>query len=394
VPYPRIGRDPGTPAPPGLNEDEQVRVMLDANRKGMRRPQDELTALPADMPPPGGGWKKSGTLPAPGSGKPYTIYTFSHSDAHATTRKAKPQHKHKNHQPGRGPIGGATNQPVNDPHTMAVTQNRPNVPTGIDPESSVQATKNPAATQWLGAVGSAQLTAAEEALREAIEDPQATEEQIRSKAQNAAAAARQVALLGGAEEPRCAEVMQLVARAADRVADMRNDEFEGALQQEERSAGSVSAEKFKTCIRRSLAGEREREMLGGEINPAVLENVVRAISIIGDREADAVQDLIDQDKRAPGSVTDSEFTKAVSDVVGIAREAQMLGISRPKTDSAMASVAQVMRILIRHKADALRKLNEQKNAPGSGVTDQQIQQATEELNKMKQQTRGLGISDF
>jgi hypothetical protein len=392
MPYPRMGRDPGTPAPPGINEDEQVRVMLEANREGMRRPQDDLTALPADTPPPGGGWRKTGTLPAPGSGTLYAIYTLSHSDAHAKS-KAKPHHKHNHHQPGRGPTGSTTNQPVNDPHTMAVTQHRPNVPTGIDPESSQPAAKNPAATQWLGAVDNG-LTEAEAALRGVLADPQATEEQIRAKAQNAVAATRQLVLLGGSDDARSAEVMQLVVQAADRVADMRNDAFETALQQEARSPGSVSAEKFKTCIRSSLAGERERQLLGGKINPKVLDNVVQAIGIIGDREADAVQNLINQDKRSPGSVPDSEFTKAITDLIGVARETQLLGISRPKTDNAMASVVQVMRILVRHKTDALRKLNDQKNVAGSEVTDEQIQQATEELNKMKQQALLLGVSDF
>jgi hypothetical protein len=60
----------------------------------------------------------------------------------------------------------------------------------------------------------------------------------------------------------------------------------------------------------------------------------------------------------------------------------------------MASVVQVLRILVRHKTDALRKLNDQKNVAGSEVTDEQIQQATEELNKMKQQALLLGVSDF
>jgi hypothetical protein len=392
MPFPRMGRDPGTPSPPGLDEDEQVRVMLEANRQGMRRPQDELTALPSDMPPPGGGWRKSGTLPAPGSGTLYTIYTLSHSDAHATS-KAKPHHRHNHRQPGRGPTGSTTNQPVNDPHTMAVTQNRPNVPTGIDPESSRQEVKNPAASQWLGAFDHSRLTAAEEALRATLADPQASEEQIRSKAQNAAAANREVLLLGRSDARRSAEIMQLVARSADRIADMRNEQFEAALQQEARSPGSVTADRFKTCIRRSLAGERERQLLGGEINPVVLENVAKSIGIIGDREADAVQNLINQDNRSPGSIPDSEFTKAVSDLIGITREAQLLGVSRPKTDNAMASVAQVMRILIRHKTEALRKLNDQRNASGSGVTDQQIQRATDELNKMKQQALLLGVSD-
>jgi hypothetical protein len=114
--------------------------------------------------------------------------------------------------------------------------------------------------------------------------------------------------------------------------------------------------------------------------------------MVADRKAEAVQDLLDQDKKAPGSVTESRFSAAMRDLLGMVREVQLLGISRPKTDSALASVGEVMKVVIQRKSDARLKLMQQKDNPGSGVTDQQIQQATDDLNQLRDQARRLGVS--
>lgn len=391
MPVPRVVRDPSIPAPPDLNESEQYAAMLRADREGMRRPEDDLIALPLGTPPPGGGWKKGQNVEAPGSGNLYTIYTLSPSRAHPSPKKAK--HRH----PGRGPIGTKTNHPVSDTGTMPITQHRPNVPTGTSPESSLQAAKGPAATQWLGATGSNELTEAAEALRQVLGDPGATEQQITAKVQDGVAAARQASLRGGSDDPRVTTVMKQVGEAAERIGDMRNDSFEALLAQEERSPGSVSDEQFKAQIKSVLSAERERKLLGGSDDSATrskaMELTVKAIGIVGDRKADAVQKLIEQNKVAPGSVSEAQFSTAIKDLLAIVRETQLLGVSRPKTDSALASVAEVMRILVKQKDEACRKLIEQKNSSG-GVTDQQIQQATDELNKMKEEARRLGLTNI
>jgi hypothetical protein len=51
-----------------------------------------------------------------------------------------------------------------------------------------------------------------------------------------------------------------------------------------------------------------------------------------------------------------------------------------------------MKVVIQRKSDARLKLMQQKDDPGSGVTDQQIQQATDDLNQLRDQARRLGVS--
>jgi hypothetical protein len=372
--FPQFVRDPNTPEPSDLDEEEQKATMVKAvkQRGGVHR-GEELTALPLGTPPPGGAWRAAGNINAPGSGKPYKIYM-----------KFPPKH-------GPGITGSRTKHPVSDAGTMPVTTNKPSSPAGSSP-GDVLAAKNPIAEHWLGAVESDQLTAYSEELQKVLDNPAATEDQISDKVKAALAESRRISLLGGGEDSMVSTVMKQVVQAADQVGDMRNSALEGIIQQEERAPGSISDDKFKEKITSVLGAERQRQLLGSGGSSKVLELVGEAVGVVADRKADAVQDLLDQDKRAPGSVTETRFSGAIRDLLGMVREAQLLGISRPKTDSALASVGEVMKVVVERKADARSQLIQQKDAPGSGVTDQHIQQATDDLNQIKEQARRLGIS--
>jgi hypothetical protein len=174
--------------------------------------------------------------------------------------------------------------------------------------------------------------------------------------------------------------MKQVAQACDQVGEMKNAALEGLMQQKERAPGSVMDDKFKEKITSVLGAERQRQLLGSGGSFMALELVGAAAGVVEDRKADAVQDLLDQDKKAPGSVNESRFSAATRDLLGIVWEVQLLGISRPKTDSALASVDEVMKFVIQRKSDARNKLMQQ-----SGVTDQQIQQAPDDLSQLRDQ---------
>lgn len=372
--FPQFVRDSNTPEPSDLDEEEQKATMVKAvkQRGGVHR-GEELTVLPVGTPPPGGAWRSAGTINAPGSGKPYKIYM-----------KFPPGH-------GPGITGSRTKHPVSDVGTMPVTTNKPNSPAGSSP-GDVQAAKNPIAEHWLGAVEADQLTAYSEELQKVLDNPAATEDQISDKVKAALAESRRISLLGGGEDSMVNNVLKQVAQASNQIGDMRNAALEGIMQQEERAPGSVTDDKFKEKITAVLGAERQRQLLGAGGSSKALELVGEAVGVVADRKADAVQDLLEQDKKAPGSVTETRFSGAIRDLLGMVRETQLLGISRPKTDAALASIAEVMKVVIQRKADARLKLLQQKDVPGSGVTDQQIQQATDDLNQVKEQARRLGIS--
>ena len=129
----------------------------------------------------------------------------------------------------------------------------------------------------------------------------------------------------------------------------------------------------------------------GSGSPRAMELVAQAIVVSADRKADAVQNLLDQDKRSTGSVTDAQFQTAIQDFVAISRQSQLMGISPPKLEDPMATVAQVLRVMIQRKTESRLKLVQQKAASGGGVTEDQIQKATDDLNKLKEAARSLGV---
>ncbi len=91
-------------------------------------------------------------------------------------------------------------------------------------------------------------------------------------------------------------------------------------------------------------------------------------------------------------MTDSQFSATIKDLLGMVREVQLLGASTAKTNSALVSVSEVMKVVIQRKGESLRKLIQQKAISCSGVTDDQIQQATDDLSQLKEQGRRMGLS--
>jgi hypothetical protein len=374
----QIARDPNTPVPQGLDEDEQQAAMLKAakQRGGVHR-GEQLTVVPLGTPPLPSPWRAAGKVAAPGSGKAYTVYMI-----------IPPKR-------GPGPTGTPTNQPVSDAGTMPVTQNQPNTQTGIIPAESPQAPKNQLAETWLGAGDSDALVEYTEELQKVLDNPNATEDQISEKVKAGLAEARRVSLLGGGDRDNSmvSALMQQVGKAVNQVAKMKSDALEDVIQQEEKIPNSVTDTKFQDRIKAALAAERQRQLMGAANDgpSEALALTGKAITIVADRKADAVQDLLTRDKQSPGSVTDSQFSGAIKDLLGIVREVQLLGASSRKTDSALANVGEVMKVVIQRKAESLRKLIHQK-ASGGGVTDDQIQQATDDLNQLREQGRRMGIS--
>ena len=165
--------------------------------------------------------------------------------------------------PGSGPgiTGSRTKHPVSDGGTMPVTTNKPNSPAGSSP-GDVQAAKNPIAEHWLGAVEADQLTAYSEELQKVLDNPKATEDELSGKVKAALAESRRVSLLGGGEDSMISTVMKQVAQACNQVGEMKNAALEEIMQQEERAPGSVSDDKFKEKITSVLGAERQRQLLG------------------------------------------------------------------------------------------------------------------------------------
>jgi len=348
-----------------------------AKERGGVRAGEELTVLPVGAPPPGHGWIQGHTIDAP-SGNVYRIYTRG------------PAHS------GAGPVGTHTNAPVSDTGTLARMKHKPHAPTGVSPGKTHHRVHHRMGEGSREAEISERLMGATKDLKNILANQAATEKQITEKMQAGLAAARDAQLVGsGKNDAGATAVLEQVGKAIERVEDMRNAAFEADLNQEARSPGSVSDDKLKKGIQNVLAGERDKQMLGVGSDkgpPKAMALAEKAIGIVANRKGKALRNLLDQERRSAGSVSDARFSSAIGELLGVRRECEMLGVSSPGSDDYMANVAEVIKISVQRKADAKRKLLQQKQIPGSGVTDQQIQKATDDLAKAIQQARVLGVS--
>jgi hypothetical protein len=141
-----------------------------------------------------------------------------------------------------------------------------------------------------------------------------------------------------------------------------------------------------------LGAERQRQLLGvadsAAGGPTAMDLVVEATDVFADRKNSALEKLIAKAK-APGStVTDEQLSGAVSAVLGIERQRQLLGISDGNSGGkdSMALVVEAAKVSLDRKRDALAKLYD------AGASEAQIAQATKDYENAKAQFRMLGGS--
>jgi len=382
MPNIRFDRDPKDPVPEGLNEAEQQAVMLKAvKQRGGLGKGEELTAIPSGSPPLPGGWTSVGTVSAP-SGKAYRIY-MKFPGGH-----------------GHGPLGTRHNKPHGDSGTMARTQHKPNKTTGLPseppPTEEPKLIETPPQKAWLGSVESDKVGEVTADLKNLLGDPGATEKEITEMVQKAMGVGRQLALLGGEDDPRMQELQEQIGEAMDLISETRNSDFESVLRKESLSQGSQSEATIKEHMQKVLGGLRQKQLMGYDEDDKEYkrsqELIDKAIGVLADRHADHIEEVLKRSKATPSTVTDKEVSDAAREVFAMARSLELMGISRPKAVKALSDLDEILLAMVARKTEARNVLVKQREVPNSGVTDADVDKANAELDSLKQQIRRLGIS--
>jgi len=113
------------------------------------------------------------------------------------------------------------------------------------------------------------------------------------------------------------------------------------LTEELRKSGSVATEdRLKTALEVLLGMERQRQLMGeSDDNSETMPLLADALNASADRRNTVLKNLIEKATRARASVTEEQLRTAITDVLSVERQRQLLGVS---TDSdAAASMALV-----------------------------------------------------
>ena len=141
---------------------------------------------------------------------------------------------------------------------------------------------------------------------------------------------------------------------------------------------------------RELMGLNDDEK-GGEKGERIRVAVVEVIHVVSERRLKAAKSLIEQEKRSPGSVSEQKFKELVAAVQGDDRQKQLMGLS-DDTSGGLDVVLEVMDLIIKRRRTAVSDLFKKQAVPGSGVTNAQINQAIADYDAIKAEARRLGIA--
>ncbi len=242
------------------------------------------------------------------------------------------------------------------------------------------------------------LGSAVNALNTAVADPKAKEKDIQEKIVNLIGIMRQDQLMGKDDDPSSQEANRAICKAVDRATDERTDALEDLLQREKRSSGSVGEDDFRKVLINVMGVDRQRELMGmnddekgAEKGERIRVAVVEVIHVVSERRIKAAKSLIEQEKRSPGSVSEQKFKELVVAVLGDERQKALMGLS-DDTSGGLDVVLEVMDLTIKKRRTAVSDLFKKQAVAGSGVTNDQVNQAIADYDAIKAQARRLGMA--
>jgi hypothetical protein len=141
---------------------------------------------------------------------------------------------------------------------------------------------------------------------------------------------------------------------------------------------------------RELMGMNDDEE-GGKKEERIRGAVVEVIHVVSERRIKAAKSLIEQEKRSPGSVSEQKFKELVAAVLGDERQKALMGLT-DDTSGGLDVVLEVMDLIIKKRRTAVSDLFKKQAVPGSGITNAQINQAIADYDAIKVEARRLGIA--
>ena len=235
-------------------------------------------------------------------------------------------------------------------------------------------------------------------LKTLLADPAAKEKEMGEKIVKILGVMRQEQLMGVEDDPAAQEAMPLISRAIERAGDQRTAALDDLIKKEKGASGTVPDDKFREAIAAVMGIERQRQLLGmsddedgdkktQKVNQAVTE----VIHLASERRIKSLKALIEQETKSMGSVSDQKFKQLLTGVMGDEREKQLLGIS-DDASLGLGAVVDVMKLILKRRQAAIEDLFKKQALPGSGVTNDQVNQGIKDYDAIKAQAKQLGMA--
>lgn len=242
------------------------------------------------------------------------------------------------------------------------------------------------------------LGSATNAVRALLADPTAKEEDMAEKMTTMLGVMRQEQLLGVEDDPAAQEASDLMVKVIDRSAEKRTAILEDLVKREKAFSGAIPDDKFREAIAVVMGIERQRQLMGmaddaegAKKSERVNQAVVEVIHLVSERRIKALKDLIDEETKSMGTVSDKKFRELLVAVQGDEREKQLMGLSDDDSGG-QSAVVDVFNLILKRRKAAVAELFRRQTIPGSGVTNDQVNRAINDYDDIKREARRLGMA--
>ena len=219
----------------------------------------------------------------------------------------------------------------------------------------------------------------------------ATDDEYRAAIAELLSAERQMELKGSPDNSGLA-AMSLLVKVCKVVSDRKAAQLQKLIDDARRPGNKVTEEDLSKAVTNVLSIERQKQLLGAADDSDTLaaNNMVgEVLGIVGERRKKAVKDLLEDAKKPGSKVTEEELSKAVAGLLGVERQAQLLGTSEDSSET-MELLAQAITVSEQRRKAALQNLIAQTKQPGNSVTREQIKKAVTEVLATERQRQLLG----
>ena len=222
-------------------------------------------------------------------------------------------------------------------------------------------------------------------------DKPATDDEYRAAVAELLSAERQMELKGSPDNSGLA-AMSLLVKVSKVVSDRKAAQLQRLIEDARKPGNKVTEQDLSQAVTNVLSIERQKQLLGAADDSDTLATnamLGEVLGIVGERRKKAVKDLLEDAKKPGSKVTEEELSKAVAGLLGIERQAQLVGASEDGSET-MELLAQAIAVSEERRKAALQSLIAQTKQPGNSVTREQIQKAVGEMLATERQRQLLG----
>jgi hypothetical protein len=190
-----------------------------------------------------------------------------------------------------------------------------------------------------------------------------------------------------------AETMSAIVEAHNALAEVKVKQFKALMQKAKQPGTNVTMEQISKELQGLLGLEREAQLLGiDKQNSETMSLMVEAHNTVSEIKTKQFKELLEKAKQPGSNVTEEQMSKEVGVLLSLEREDQLLGIHQGNTET-MSLVTSALNVVHERRKSALSDLIKKAKSGNSQVIKQQMRDQAVKVQESERQCQLMGVSD-